>query len=411
MVWKDSNEGLVGTGGIDADVDNSSSDDSDSDSDLSRESAEDTRRGRRDSSVLALATDLQTCNFHKFMHRLTGMISFWILVTIMIVAEPMIVSWNPYEDNWAFAVAGVIIAISSVLLVVQVGGKTYEMDEEWLAKQSQGRSRKDKEEKMAIPENITIRVKHVLFSGSFILEFACLLCGWVFLYYRPGIATLRCFRAFRILWYHELPSDVLEPLKRFMAMVLGTDLVELMFRVMKFATRSLSHLGQEMLFLTKKSRGGFILMFMLFYIAYVLGATLWIETANSDLGDFCASLGSCTYTMIRLTFFDGNGFDFAYSLADGHPILFGITCLYLCVTSFGIVNGLIGVFGDIFKDDSDIVFETNKEEERKAQQKENEHFQRYNNTAESLILVQMQLQNLDKRFEKLESLIQGMAKK
>ncbi len=129
--------------------------------------------------------------------------------------------------------------------------------------------------------------------------------------------------------YHELPSDVLETLKNVLSYGLGRELVDLMFRVMKFATRSLSHLGQEMLFLTKKSRGGFILMFMLFYIAYVLGATMWIETAHSNLGDFCLTLGSCTYTMIRLTFFDGNGFDFAYSLVEGHPILFGITCLYV----------------------------------------------------------------------------------
>jgi len=224
------------------------------------------------------------------------------------------------------------------------------------------------------------------------------------------MATLRCFRAFRILWFHDLPPEVLEPLKRalgiFLTPIGGRGFVDLFFKVMKFATVSLSHLGQEMIFLTKKSRGGFILMVLLFYTAYVLGTTLWIETSDSHLdNNFCETLGSCTFTMLRLTFFDGNGFDFAYSLVHAHPILFSICCLYLCVTSFGLVNGLIGVFGDIFKDDSDRVFETNKEVELVLQKKENEHFKRYNNTAESLVLVQMKLEALDRRFERLEALL------
>lgn len=228
------------------------------------------------------------------------------------------------------------------------------------------------------------------------------------------MATLRCFRAFRILWYHDLPPALLEPLKRALSIFFsafgGRNFVDLFFKVMKFATVTLSHLGQEMIFLTKKSRGGFIIMVLLLYTAYVLGTTLWIETSDSHLdNDFCVTLGSCTYTMLRLTFFDGNGFDFAYSLVHDHPILFTICCLYLCVTSFGLVNGLIGVFGDIFKDDSDRVFETNKDIELVLQKKENEHFKRYNNTAESLVLVQMKLEQIEKRFQQLEELLRAQA--
>ena len=223
---------------------------------------------------------------------------------------------------------------------------------------------------------------------------------------------------FRLLWFHELPKEVLTPLKSLLGKIFflfgGLDFAELIFKVMKYATVTLSHLGQEMLCLTKKSRGGFILMFMLFYIAYVLGTTLWIETEKTALGnDFCVDILSCTYTMIRLTFFDGNGFDFAFSLiaTKKHPIMFCVCIFYLCVTSFGIVNGLIGVFGDIFKDDSDRVFETNKEEEMQLQDRENEHFQRYNNTAESLILLQVEIKKLDKRMDEVQDLMKQLASK
>jgi hypothetical protein len=109
--------------------------------------------------------------------------------------------------------------------------------------------------------------------------------------------------------------------------------------------------------------------------------------------------------MMRLTFFDGNGFDFAYSLVHLHPILFFVCCIYLCVTSFGLVNGLIGVFGDIFKDDSDRVFETQKDEDIVKQKKENEQFKRYIHTSESLIIVQMKLEKLDQRMDELHRLL------
>lgn len=407
-VWKDKNDDNRGVELVEGDE--SSGDDSDSSLELDSDS--ETESSSKPSLFKLARSHLSTCDMQALCATITEWWGFWFLVTLMIVSEPIIVSWNPYDEPTALVIAGVVVGISTILLIIQVVSKTKYMTDDWVNKkreESLGSKKISNRHEPSIREKTFLRLKHVLLSGSFILEFACILCGWVFLYYRPGIATLRCFRAFRILWYHELPSDVLETLKNVLSYGLGRELVDLMFRVMKFATRSLSHLGQEMLFLTKKSRGGFILMFMLFYIAYVLGATMWIETAHSNLGDFCLTLGSCTYTMIRLTFFDGNGFDFAYSLVEGHPILFGITCLYLCVTSFGIVNGLIGVFGDIFKDDSDKVFETNKEEEGKAQRKENEHFQRYNNTAESLILVQMQLQDLSKKFENMEAMLKKMA--
>lgn len=37
-------------------------------------------------------------------------------------------------------------------------------------------------------------------EGEYILEGAMLLLGWVLIFWYPGLATLRCFRVFRLLW-------------------------------------------------------------------------------------------------------------------------------------------------------------------------------------------------------------------
>lgn len=61
--------------------------------------------------------------------------------------------------------------------------------------------------------------------------------------------------------------------------------------------------------------------------------------------NLCSAVGECTYTLMRLTFFDGNGFDLVWSLTTNHIFLFLCCILYMCITSFGILNGLVGIFG------------------------------------------------------------------
>ena len=42
---------------------------------------------------------------------------------------------------------------------------------------------------------------YVVFNhGDHLLEFICLVHGWIFIFNRPGLAVLRCFRLFRVLW-------------------------------------------------------------------------------------------------------------------------------------------------------------------------------------------------------------------
>merc|ERR1712146_136500 len=54
-------------------------------------------------------------------------------------------------------------------------------------------------------------------------------------------------------------------------------------------------------------------------------------------------------------------FNFVYTLVTNQPILFCVVCVYFFLTAIGITNGLIGVFGDIFKEASNDTFANNTE--------------------------------------------------
>lgn len=60
-----------------------------------------------------------------------------------------------------------------------------------------------------------------------------------------------------------------------------SNFIDRCFKVCKFSIRSLSALGNEMFRLTEKTRGGLFLMLVLFYMAFVFGTALWIETGES----------------------------------------------------------------------------------------------------------------------------------
>ena len=125
--------------------------------------------------------------------------------------------------------------------------------------------------------------------------------------------------------------------------------------VMKFAVLSINSLGTELFTISKNTRGGLLLMILFFYSAFVFGISLWVATDESYA--HCTNRGECIYTMIRLAFFDGNGLDFAYSLVHLDPVLFIVVMFYMCMTAFGIINGLVGIFGTLFMRASDSAFE------------------------------------------------------
>jgi hypothetical protein len=156
-------------------------------------------------------------------------------------------------------------------------------------------------------------------------------------------------------------------LRKKLGPIFGEDFVERAFKVLKFSIKALSALGNEIFRLTPETRGGLMLIMIIFFSAWVLGATIFVETHGHAKN--CSSIGMCTYSLMRLTFFDGNGLDLAYSLLDGYRFLFFVCMLYMCITSFGIINGLVGIFGTLFATASFKAFEEEEDDIKYGREK------------------------------------------
>lgn len=96
-----------------------------------------------------------------------------------------------------------------------------------------------------------------------------------------------------------------------------------LYIAMRLMVQNLESLGMEMFTIT--GRGGLLLMLIFFYSAFVFGAAYWIETGTDQHNDdhnipnYCDTFSGCIYVMIRLTFYDGNGFDYGYTIMHSHP--------------------------------------------------------------------------------------------
>jgi len=136
--------------------------------------------------------------FKLFSQRCTSSFAFWSLVAVCAAAEPICCSYYPTVLN--LFVQAVILAMSTFLYLVQLTGVA---STEW--------------EKIIVIEalsgfesvNINKAVKDftplkllVFFTaeGEYILEGFMLTVGWILIFWHPGLAALRCFRVFRLLW-------------------------------------------------------------------------------------------------------------------------------------------------------------------------------------------------------------------
>ena len=314
-----------------------------------------------------LAEDLKNLNFRRFCYDLYCVSLFWVLVSACAITEPVLCSLRKPDSTVGinYGLQCLVLALSTSLLVFQVIANMYileEYDERWIVKK-QGVD-KDSSSFKSFQLQLLMCFE-VCTTGSIFLECVCILGGWICIYYHPGISALRCFRVLRILYFHQLPRQILYKIEKLwyispFGMVCEFHLVE---RACKFASQCLTNLTQEMFFLTSKTRGGFVLMFLLFYTAFVVGMAIFLEVYGdkniiSDPTDptQCTSVFYCTVLMLRLTFYDGNGLNFITLLSHEYEFLFAVAIIYMCATAFGIFNGLIGVFGAIFNNEAERQF-------------------------------------------------------
>mmetsp|Transcript_6723 Transcript_6723/g.6946 ORF Transcript_6723/g.6946 Transcript_6723/m.6946 type:complete len:612 (+) Transcript_6723:160-1995(+) len=186
------------------------------------------------------------------------------------------------------------------------------------------------------------------FSGEVFYEAFFLAVGWVCLFFQPGLSPFRSFRLLRFMWYIELIE------------VDEEDFYFFLIQAARNCTKFLSKVGNE-LFFAARSKGGSIVIALFLYISYITGVVFWIEMESIDLvgtvsETACDRIDHCMFTMMRLAFYDEAGLDFIRSLMDlgDHRFLVILLVAYLFLTSFILLNGLIGIFGDIFSGRNDI---------------------------------------------------------
>jgi len=193
---------------------------------------------------------------------------------------------------------------------------------------------------VAMPEGSVLERFKDAFLPELWIEVVCFIIGWSLIFRDPAMAAFRCFRIFRFVWYSEFyrakKKSLLYPLTFFCHTVL----------------QYLEKLGEELF--TTSSKGGLVVLGFFFYMAYIFGCAFFQSTASFPLispegGNQCDTLPHCFLIMLRVTFFDGSGFDYLKSLIDnGNNDLVALLILYMCISAFVLLNGMIGIFGGAF---------------------------------------------------------------
>lgn len=127
---------------------------------------------------------------------------FWMAVAGFTLLEPILCSQPTTPLN--IAAQTVVLAISTVLYIFQlVGVATTEWDRIKAVKALGQFGSVISFSKPDTHRHQIVFVKLFIFftsEGEFLVEGAMLLAGWILIFWHPGLAILRCFRVFRLLW-------------------------------------------------------------------------------------------------------------------------------------------------------------------------------------------------------------------
>lgn len=136
---------------------------------------------------------------------------------------------------------------------------------------------------------------------------------------------LRCFRLFRYLWYFEQFDN----LKRHLTF---GPFITYLGHAIPVITSYLDTLA------TIPGKGAILVLVSFFYIVYLVAVMFW-NTEGSVVSPLegeamCATLSRCYITIMRLCFYDGDGFDFLTTTIDngkmGQAI---ILVMFMCFNS------------------------------------------------------------------------------
>jgi len=181
-------------------------------------------------------------------------------------------------------------------------------------------------------------------------ELVCLVYGWVLLGAYPILAPFRYLRILRVAWDYEFyfcnPDSYTHAIAA---------------KVVFYMESVARELGSA-----TATKGGLIVLGMFFFLTYMFATIFFAETTRwqnwagnpgvnppwwvpGSNAIPCDTLTHCYITLMRLCFYDGNGFDFMTNMANSpDPALFALMLLYMCLGGILLFNGLIGIYGGAF---------------------------------------------------------------
>jgi hypothetical protein len=110
--------------------------------------------------------------------------------------EPILCAY--YPTQFWITLQAIVLAISSFLYIIQIVGVATTEWDKILMIESMAQIGAIRINGM----NFTLLKLFKFFTaeGEFLLEGSMILAGWILIFWKPGLASLRCFRVFRLLW-------------------------------------------------------------------------------------------------------------------------------------------------------------------------------------------------------------------
>lgn len=133
----------------------------------------------------------------KLCQKCTDNFYFWLLVGVLTLSEPALCSIYPKGNILLAQIA--VLGLSTVLYAIQLVGVA---SKEWEKIHAMQMEMNDGIIPVVSMKDMKVLKLFLFFSSEeeYTFEFACLIVGWIFIFRYPGIAVLRCFRVYRLLW-------------------------------------------------------------------------------------------------------------------------------------------------------------------------------------------------------------------
>jgi hypothetical protein len=159
--------------------------------------------GRVQSSKQINRWAINTQPFAKACQACTDNFYFWIVVAVFALFEPLLCS--KYPTPLLMHIQYTVLGVSTVLYVIQLIGVA---SREWEAIHDMQLGLEDNAFSVAPSHGAKILKLFIFLMNEeeYFFEMMCLTMGWALIYPYPGIAALRCFRVFRLLWLVSVPS-------------------------------------------------------------------------------------------------------------------------------------------------------------------------------------------------------------